>query len=144
MHLIGPSLKENKTYILFIENNRLFSLHIGRGLFCKFPSGVYIYIGSAKKNLKKRILRHFSNKKKLYWHIDYFLVSTDIIDVYVGQREEKELVSVILREKNPKIPCKGFGATDSPHPSHLFLVENKEDIEKFLLSLGFRKYSLDT
>ena len=137
-------MRDNKTYVLFILNNRSISLHIGRGLFCIFPEGIYIYIGSGKKNLKKRVLRHFSDKKKLHWHIDYFLVSAKIIDVYVGQREEKELVSIILKEKTLNIPCKGFGATDSPYPSHLFLIEDKEEIEGFLSSLGFKKYNLNT
>ena len=133
-------MKENKTYILFIENSRLLSLHVGRGLFCIFPKGIYIYIGSAKKNLKKRISRHFSNKKKLHWHIDYFLPYTNIIDVYTGEVEEKNLVSSVLNNINPKIPCEGFGSSDSPHPSHLFLIKNKKYMEKFLHSLGFERY----
>ena len=136
-------MKDNKTYVLVMLNNRSISLRIGRGLFCIFPEGIYIYIGSGKKNLKKRILRHLSDKKKLHWHIDYFLTSAKIIDVYVGGKEEKELVSIILKEKDLKIPCKGFGATDSPHPSHLFLIDDKEEIGGFLSSLGFEKYSLD-
>ena len=35
--------------------------------------GIYIYTGSAKKNIDSRIKRHLSNSKKLHWHIDYLL-----------------------------------------------------------------------
>ena len=132
--------QKNNTYILFIENKKHLSLSIGRGLFCNFPPGIYIYIGSARKNIEKRILRHFSKNKKLFWHIDYFLIHTHIINVFIGSLKEKELVSSLINNINLEIPCKGFGSSDSPHPAHLFIIKNKKDVETFLNSLGFKKY----
>jgi len=140
VHLTGHSLKDNKTYILFIKNNRPLSLRIGRGLFCIFSPGRYIYIGSAKKNLNKRVLRHFSKKKKFHWHIDYFLAHTKVEFVYVGPIDEKEIVKIILDKIGPQIPCPGFGASDSPHPSHLFLIKDEGAIIVLLENLGFRRY----
>ncbi len=130
-------MKDNKTYVLIIKNDRALSLRIGRALFCIFPPGRYIYIGSAKKNLKKRVLRHFSKDKKFHWHIDYFLVHAKIEKVYIGPLEEKRLVSLIIEKLGPKIPCPGFGASDSPHPAHLFFIEDEKTLINLLSSMGF-------
>ncbi len=131
--------ENNKTYILFIKNDRVLSLHIGRTLSCTFPPGKYIYIGSAKRSIEKRISRHLSQEKRLHWHIDYFLQHTEITDVYIGPVEEKEMVSLILK-KDIKIPCHGFGASDSPHPAHLFLIEDEESLIALLTSMGFIRF----
>ncbi len=134
-------MKDNRTYILFIKNDRPLSLKVGRGLFCIFPQGEYIYIGSAKKNLNKRILRHFSKDKKFHWHIDYLLAHTNIESVYVGPMEELKVVKIILDKIKPQIPCSGFGASDSPYPSHLFLVEDKNLIVTLLCELKFKLFN---
>ena len=130
-------MKVNKTYVLFIRNDNKLPLRVGRALFCVFPPGEYIYIGSAKKNLKKRVLRHFSSDKKYHWHIDYFLAYTKIEKVYIGKIEEKELVSYIFKTLNPEIPCPGFGASDSPCLTHLFLIKDEDLVIDFLKSLDF-------
>lgn len=58
--------------ILLIEPARL---SIGQlGVF-NFPSGRYVYTGSAKRNIEARIARHLRSEKKLKWHIDYLLAS---------------------------------------------------------------------
>ena len=62
-----------KSYQLFINVTKEIDLKIGKLGRYLFPVGCYVYTGSAKKNINKRIERHLSKKKKLHWHIDYLL-----------------------------------------------------------------------
>ena len=64
-------------------------------------TGYYMYTGRHRKSLKKRLLRHLSNHKKNYWHIDYITSdpayqNVTTIDIFV--------------EKSPfglyNLPCK--------------------------------------
>ena len=72
-----------QSYQLFINVTKEINLKVGKlGRFI-FPTGTYVYTGSAKKNIDKRIERHLSKKKKLHWHIDYLLNNdaVQIIDI---------------------------------------------------------------
>ena len=54
-----------KSYQLFIKVNKDVDLKVGKlGRFI-FPVGSYVYTGSAKKNINKRIKRHLSKKKSI-------------------------------------------------------------------------------
>ena len=99
-----------QSYQFFITLSQDTKIHTGRlGLFL-FPRGLYIYSGSAKRNIDKRIERHLSKIKKLHWHIDYFLMEkeTAVIKVLKSELEECEL----NRSVDGKIIVKGFGSTD--------------------------------
>ena len=99
-----------KSYQLFIKVNKDVDLKVGKlGRFI-FPIGSYVYTGSAKTNLDKRIERHLSKKKKLHWHIDYLLNhdAVKIIDI-----KKSEIIECILNKKtNGTIIIKGFGSSD--------------------------------
>ena len=72
-----------QSYQLKIKLNKKIKLRIGKLGEFLLKKGIYIYTGSAKKNIDSRIKRHLCNKKKLHWHIDYLLASeqTNIIKV---------------------------------------------------------------
>ena len=60
------------SYQIFILKKTT-KLQVGKlGIFT-FPKGEYIYTGSAKRGIDKRIERHKNKNKKLHWHIDYLL-----------------------------------------------------------------------
>ncbi|RKY43499.1 MAG: GIY-YIG nuclease family protein, partial [Candidatus Omnitrophota bacterium] len=61
------------TYLLEVSNKIDKEIKIGRLGQIEFKKGIYLYVGSAKKGLISRLRRHISKKKKLFWHIDYFL-----------------------------------------------------------------------
>ena len=66
-------MQNMQSYQLYIFLNEDVRVQIGKlGVF-RFPKGNYIYTGSAKRNIEKRIERHLSSNKKLHWHIDYLL-----------------------------------------------------------------------
>lgn len=90
-----------------------------------FSKGSYIYTGSAEKNLRERIARHFRAEKAFHWHIDYLL-------------KYGEIVAYNLRPFEPGLECRtnldsfssylnaqyisGFGSSDCRCESHLIFV----------------------
>ena len=116
-----------QSYQLFITLSQDAVIQIGRlGLF-PFPKGLYIYTGSAKRNMDKRIERHLSEIKNVHWHIDYLLMGkqTEIIKVLKSELEECALNKSIDGE----IIVKGFGSSDckSNCGSHLKLTRTFPD-----------------
>lgn len=135
----------NGTYCLVISTKKDLKKTIGALGEISFKPGLYIYIGSALKNMDKRISRHFGGKKKIFWHIDR--LTTD-------RRFSMEGVFVI--KKPQKLECKkaekmagifsmvaGFGSSDCRCRSHLFFTgKNKglSDIEDIITGeMGFKR-----
>lgn len=96
----------------------------------RFEKGIYAYTGSAlgrgASSLECRIRRHLSEKKKIFWHIDYLLAheKSRIIDVVcarTNQNVECEVFKNLSRRSKVTIPVKRFGASDcrSKCDSHL-------------------------
>ena len=52
-----------QSYQLFIKVKKDINLKIGKLGGFAFPVGLYVYTGSAKTNINKRIERHLSKKK---------------------------------------------------------------------------------
>lgn len=86
-----------------------------------FRRGYYLYAGSAKKALTKRMERHGRSRKKLFWHIDHLrekalfhkalaIRTADDIECAIAARLER-----ITRWSVP-----GFGCSDCSCKSHLF------------------------
>jgi len=96
-----------------------------KGTF-EFPRGYYIYTGSAKNGLEKRLKRHIRKDKKLFWHIDYLLEYGEIKDFRVYSKGgECELNRKVLKRTKSKIILSGFGSSDCRCPAHLLYFENK-------------------
>ena len=111
-----------QSYQLFITLSQTMEIQIGRlGLFT-FPKGIYVYTGSAKRNMDTRITRHLSKDKNLHWHIDYLLANeqTKIIKVTKSELSECDLNTDV----KGKIIVKGFGNSDCKEncKSHLKLI----------------------
>ncbi len=87
--------------------------------------GVYVYVGSALLDLESRLRRHESREKRKFWHIDFLLAESELIfavSILSPHRLEDHLVSLLHGS-----PVPGFGASDSPLPSHLFRYESVEE-----------------
>ena len=99
-----------QSYQLLIKVTKDIDLKVGKlGRFI-FPVGSYVYTGSAKTNIDKRIERHLSKEKKLHWHIDYLLNNdaVKIIDI-----KKSEMIECSLNKKTyGTIIIKGFGSSD--------------------------------
>lgn len=86
-----------------------------------FRKGYYIYVGSARKGLTRRIERHRRLRKRPFWHIDYLRERADFIaalPVRSSDRLECALAAAVAGSAEWSVP--GFGSSDCGCPSHLF------------------------
>jgi sugar fermentation stimulation protein A len=109
------------TYIAVFALSRRCRIQVGRlGCFW-FEPGLYLYVGSAQRNLSARLVRHARRVKPLRWHIDYLSTTAAMIGAMVvpGPRErECELARQLKHMCELIVP--GFGASDCRCGGHLF------------------------
>ena len=113
-----------QSYQLFINVTKEINLKVGKlGKFI-FPVGSYVYTGSAKKNIDKRIERHLSKKKNLHWHIDY-LLNNDAVQI-ISTRKSQIAECSLNKKTKGTIIIDGFGSSDCylSCKSHLKYIEN--------------------
>jgi len=96
------------------------SIKIGALGEITFDRGLYLYTGSGRSNVVKRIERHFSESKNNHWHIDYFSQHADPEDYFI--LPEKSSFECVLADITGAIgePVKDFGASDCGCESHFF------------------------
>jgi sugar fermentation stimulation protein A len=113
--------------VFYVPRSRL--LQIGRLGKFHFRKGIYLYAGSAQRNLPARIERHGSKKKPLHWHIDYLSVKAEMLGAIMipGQRKRE---CEIARElgKMFELVVPGFGASDCRCAGHLIYVKDLNTI----------------
>lgn len=142
-------INHNKgTYCLLLSCMGDSEITVGKLGVKKFKPGNYLYMGSALKNMDKRIARHLRDKKKKFWHIDYLTAekSFSIKKIYaISKPVRLECIRAKELEKNFH-PVAGFGASDCKCDSHLFFTGSKRgisDIEKDLIKKsGFKEYNI--
>jgi sugar fermentation stimulation protein A len=98
-----------------------------------FEKGYYLYVGSARKNLSKRIGRHRRGGAKHFWHVDYLREHADFHSAFpVRSVDPLECRIAAALEKVAMGRVENFGSSDCSCPSHLFVMEHDP-----LLSRGF-------
>lgn len=115
IYMVVVKLGEDKTIIT------------GKLDYSEYKSGYYVYAGSAKVNLSKRIKRHRNKKKKTFhWHIDYLTASADEVKtfgIYTDRFSECDIAKGLIHIGSRGIP--NFGSSDCSCSSHLYYF--KED-----------------
>ena len=116
---------EHTLYTIYLRLNRDETIRIGKLGEYFFQKGTYIYVGSAKRNIVKRIQRHKEIEKRLHWHFDYlrpFGIITKII-TYDERLRECALAEKIRKIEHGTLPFKGFGSSDCKCYSHLIYLK---------------------
>lgn len=117
--------------VTYLDSDK--GIDVGRLGNVDFKKGYYCYTGSAMINLEKRIERHYSKEKKLYWHIDYLLEHAKIIGhktLGVTSKEECWLADQVRKISNDEVRC--FGSTDCRCSSHLqYFSSNPFSMRRF-------------
>ena len=135
------SPQPGRTYVLLLALSRRQDLHIGGLNRVSFPSGTYLYIGSAKSNMEARIRRHLGDKKRKYWHIDYLLSSphSRIQEVWTSPLGQECPTAGALRAAGYGA-TRGFGSSDCACRSHLFHIPPAQRLrlKRLLGSRGFK------
>lgn len=132
------------SYCLLIKLKDNETVKIGKIGEIDFKKGHYIYIGSALNSLEGRIKRHLRNEKKLFWHIDYLLASSNsIVEEVIFEKSGEKWECKIAREiAESGLVIKRFGCSDCKCDSHLFYFEKYEDAERHCLN-AFEKFRLN-
>ena len=122
--LYKMDFSEKGVYCLIFENHEC-KFEVGKKGEFSFPSGFYVYVGSALgSGGLKRVKRHidFSKNKDRNprWHVDYLHINPSFrlvsaVCALTSSRLECELASRIGGDR-----ITGFGCTDCTCSSHLF------------------------
>jgi len=129
-------------YLLVLGLKRGQTIKAGKLPETYFKAGLYLYVGRAKRGLRKRLERHLRKDKKLFWHIDYFLRVAKVMGIWVkiNSLDECRTVSQIRKfSKKSEIPQKKFGASDCRCRSHLVFLPAAEELENLRKRLAFEK-----
>lgn len=119
--MIERKSRDGGCYILILrldEDTPIMTGGLGEVLFRK---GYYLYAGSARKALTKRMERHGRKRKKLFWHIDYLRERAffhKVLAIRTQSDIECALASDLKRVSRWSVP--GFGCSDCSCVSHLF------------------------
>lgn len=119
--LVESEAKDEGSYLMrlhfpedrMIEVGSLGRIHIKRGH--------YLYVGSAKKNLSRRVERHLRRKKNFHWHIDYLrehAAACAAVSIRTQEDIEHELAAALDGICDWRI--EKFGSSDCGCASHLF------------------------
>lgn len=125
---------EPGVYALVLHLEKELSITVGKlGTFL-FPSGYYVYCGSALNGLSGRIKHHLRRSKRPHWHIDYLLQSADVVDIWyarAGQNRECSWCEAIGTMPNARIIIPGFGSSDCSCTAHLIYFTSQPSFDKF-------------
>ncbi|MFN7253410.1 MAG: GIY-YIG nuclease family protein [Anaerobacillus sp.] len=124
MKQINDELNDTLYAIKTRMNDDYGEITVGKLGSFSFEKGVYVYVGSAKRNLQSRIEWHKKIEKKLRWHFDYLRPFVEIVEIntYSGEEGECELFHRLMKEANGSIPVRGFGSSDCKCLAHLFFI----------------------
>ena len=114
-------VKDRGCYLLVMEVKDDLKVEVGALGRLTFKPGYYVYVGSAKANLQKRIERHKRKHKALKWHIDYLTVTARVVADFPIRSEEIsecELARMLKGFADGEVPK--FGSSDCQCQSHLF------------------------
>jgi Uri superfamily endonuclease len=115
-----------RSYQIFFQLENETTIRVGALGRCRFPVGLYIYTGSARRYIEARIRRHLAPSRPNHWHIDYLLSHPRVRVV----RTRKSSLEECLLNQNTKgeIIVPRLGASDCTRgcSSHLkFAGENR-------------------
>ena len=108
-------------YALVLEISEDTIITVGSLGAIGFKAGWYVYVGSGKKNLSKRIARHLRVRKQVRWHIDYLAAAAakkKAYPIYTLRDLECPLAADMAVAADGSVP--GFGSSDCNCSSHLF------------------------
>jgi sugar fermentation stimulation protein A len=116
---LDGSIVDGGLYLLAMHLDRSVRIPVGSLGSIPFRKGHYVYIGSARRNLTKRIERHLRRRKRLHWHVDHLRDKCDPVKGFPvrGILGECELARDVAAIGSGTV--EGFGSSDCGCPSHL-------------------------
>lgn len=119
--LLRREARDGGSYLLILTLGKDRTLRVGSLGRLSFRKGFYIYVGSAKTKLQKRIERHLRVKKTFHWHIDYLTSRADglrAVPIRSADDLEHDLAASLMTLSDGSVPR--FGSSDCACGTHLF------------------------
>ena len=119
------------SYVLYIDIELPVTLQVGSLGSSVFSAGRYAYVGSARRGIAARVLRHkrlaMQKEGKLHWHIDYLLINrhTELVREAVLENGIECTISKRIASMNGvTVPVPGFGSSDcrAKCAAHLYFL----------------------
>lgn len=119
-------------YLVLVRRRRAIRIKVGALGWFDFPAGWYVYTGKARRGLQQRVIRHWSPRRRVRWHVDYLTAapgSEPIGAVLLTEPDHADLQECWINQRvgamlagHAVVP--GFGASDctSGCPAHLWLT----------------------
>lgn len=125
---------ETGTYLLLLNLDQEKEISVGRSGTFSFQPGYYLYLGSAfgPGGLRSRLGRHIRGGEKIFWHIDYLRIKSDLKEVWyqiTPEPREHQVAAWLASRPGIRLPVPGFGASDCRCRSHLFYAANLDLIK---------------
>ena len=126
-------------YVLLISVEDRTQIEVGALGLINFEPGMYAYVGSAlgshSSSVEGRLSRHYSDHKKMHWHIDYLLKDPKAklkAAIFSESRKAQEckLVKKICNYEFALVENKDFGSSDCSCVSHLIILNLRENTAK--------------
>jgi Uri superfamily endonuclease len=121
------ALPESGTYAITISPSEAYRATVGSVGDVTFERGFYLYVGSARRNLRHRVARHLAQSKKVRWHVDYLTANPKnaVTEVAAWRHcSECEVAKVLKKGSDGWID--GFGSSDCRCGSHLVYFATAE------------------
>lgn len=137
--LVDQETHDKGSYLLILNLKRDRHLLVGELGEVKFRRGYYIYVGSAKKNLTKRLERHRRLLKRYHSHIDFLRGAADFhVALPIRASEDLECGLAAALEKITDWEVKRFGSSDCDCKSHLFGMSENPIHSRIFIDLLFQ------
>jgi sugar fermentation stimulation protein A len=124
--LLEREVDDAGAYLFAMRIPRKSRIEIGKLGELEFPSGWYVYVGSAAQGLSARVARHLRKRKRFHWHVDYLraqATETCVLPIRSTQDLECSIATSLSSVLTPHSP--GFGCSDCSCGTHLFYSEDK-------------------
>lgn len=124
-HIVEREAHDRGSYIFVMRLRKNRTVAVGNLGETRFRKGYYLYVGSAREHLAKRLERHRRLIKKNHWHIDYLRQAADVHEVIpVRTKDDLEcaLAEALSTIADQRID--GFGSSDCRCRTHLFGMDN--------------------
>ncbi len=137
--LVEQEAHDSGSYIIILNLKRDRRLLIGGLGTVNFRKGYYLYVGSARVSLTKRIERHRRLVKRLHWHVDYLRAKAEFhAALPIRASEDLECTIAAALGKITEWNINGFGSSDCGCESHLYgMMEDPLHSRAFIGLLGY-------
>ncbi len=118
-HVVEKEAHDGGAYMLLLRAEEAERVTIGEGSL-ELEEGYYIYVGSARRGLAKRLLRHMRRTKRAFRHIDYIRAVTRPVRTIPIRTTATIECELSERLQTLFSPLHGIGSSDCRCPAHLF------------------------